>query len=58
MLLIIDLPVPLGVIEILPFVSVEVIALPSRSRLSTFKLSILLLESVRIAALAVSVPCA
>ena len=49
-------PVPFGVNVMSPLVSVDVIALPLRSKLSTFKLSILFDASVIIALLAVSVP--
>ena len=52
------LPVPFGVILILPLVSVEDNVLPFKVRLSTFHTSILLLESTRTAASAVKVPCA
>ena len=49
-------PEPFGVILISPLVSVDVIEFPLRSKLSTFKLSILLFVSVMIADDAVSVP--
>ena len=51
-------PVPLGSSTMLPLVSVEVIVLPLRVRLSTLSTSIFELASTIIADDAVSVPCA
>ena len=58
MFVIMDLPVPFGVTVMSPFVSVEVIALPSSLRLSTNHSLIFLFESTSTAVLAVRVPCA
>ena len=50
-------PLPLAVSSMLPFVSVEVIVLPSRVRLSILSTSIFEFESTIIADDAVRVPC-
>ena len=49
-------PVPLGSKTILPLLLVELIVLPSKSKLSTLKLSTLLFASTKRALLAVKVP--
>ena len=57
MFLITDLPVPFGVISILPLVSVDDKILPSNFKLSTLHSSIFLFESSKTLEEAVATPC-